>query len=68
MPNSFKASTRRWQSSTRYSGFLRSGWMTDSGSISPISLMLETICLYLRVLITPSGTFLLGSNWSSGIW
>jgi hypothetical protein len=24
--------------------------------------------LYLRVLITPSGTFLLGSSWSSGIW
>lgn len=40
--------------------------MTDSGSISPTSLMMETICLYFRVLITPSGTFLLSSNWSSG--
>jgi hypothetical protein len=35
--------------------------MTDSSSISETSLMLKTIGLYLRVLITPSGTFLLGS-------
>lgn len=49
-------------------GLFAVGLETDSGSISPTSLMLETICLYLRVLITPSGTFLLGSNWSNGIW
>ena len=32
----------------------------ESGSINPISLMEERICLNLRVVITPSGTFLLG--------
>ena len=39
-----------------------------TGHSRPTSLMLETIGLYLWVLITPSDTFLLGSNWSSGTW
>ena len=42
--------------------------MTDRGSISPISWMDETTCLYLRVLMVPPMIFLLGSNWSSGTW
>jgi hypothetical protein len=36
--------------------------MTDNGSISPTSLMLETIYLYLRVLMTPSGSFFAGQQ------
>jgi hypothetical protein len=41
--------------------------ITDKGSISPISRIEETICLNLRVVITPSGTFFDGINSSSGI-
>jgi len=41
--------------------------MTESGSMSPISRIEDTICLNLRVVITPSGVFFDGINSSSGI-